>query len=408
MRFLIVNMYSFRNKGCEAFTKGVINGLLALDANAEFKIFSEDPRYDSLWLNRKQNVSFVHNPFGDWYSFSRWWHYRLVGALGISTRIREGLKAFKWADAVISTDDVFSSTYGLAFKCLAPIQTAQAFDKPVVLLGQSIGPFEKENEYRAFVRAMKEVRLITARESVTLEYVRDMKLEKTRIELTADPAFCLEPETGIVDDLWKTYNIPNEKTIIGIAPSQAISYFGRTSFADHFNTLKHLIESLLKQFQCHIVLLPHVEDTDTRNDDRILCEQLFRNLDLSENITVISLSHSAEEIRALISKLDIIMAERMHAAIAGLSEAVPTFVIGYSIKAKGILSDIFGSASIEDYMLPIADLSEEVLKNKVKNLLEKKSEVARHLSKVMPKVKENARRNFTLTLDILEQNTSKI
>ena len=70
------------------------------------------------------------------------------------------------------------------------------------------------------------------------------------------------------------------------------------------------------------------------NDDRIICELLYRRLGFAENVTVISVTHSAEEIRALVSRLDLMIAERMHAAIASLSQNVLTFVMGYSVKGR--------------------------------------------------------------------------
>ncbi|MFR4670990.1 MAG: hypothetical protein ACLT69_14285 [Intestinibacter bartlettii] len=42
---------------------------------------------------------------------------------------------------------------------------------------------------------------------------------------------------------------------------------------------------------------------------------------------------------------------RTHATIAAYSTCVPTLVIGYSVKAKGIAKDIFGT--YENYVLPV-------------------------------------------------------
>lgn len=401
MRFLIVNMYGFRNKGCEASAKAIVNEMTKIENKAKFKIFTMDHAYDALWMTRSKNVSFLADPFRKWFFFSRYWQYKLAGKLGIVSSIKRGMEAYQWADAVLSTDDIFSSTYGGLFLCLARIQVAISSKKPVILIGQSVGPFENKREYKAFTKTMRHVQLINARESLTLKYLKKMNIKNTKIELTADPAFCLEPDSKIIEHLWKTYNIQNNKTLIGITPSQAITYFGKTSYNDHFKTLEKLVKYLIKECECHIVLIPHVQDVIIKNNDRVICEMLCRKLRFPENLTVISLEHSAEEIRAIIARLDLLIAERMHAAIASLSHNVPTFVIGYSVKAQGILGDIFGFSSLEDYMIPVTGLNEEVLKERVKNLLDKRSEVTQHLSKVMPHIKENAKRNFTLAFDVL-------
>ena len=49
---------------------------------------------------------------------------------------------------------------------------------------------------------------------------------------------------------------------------------------------------------------------------------------------------------------------RTHATIAAYSTCVPTLVIGYSVKSKGIAQDIFGTC--ENYVIPVQQLKEEM------------------------------------------------
>ncbi|HGE70500.1 TPA: hypothetical protein ENX78_06680 [Candidatus Poribacteria bacterium] len=232
-----------------------------------------------------------------------------------------------------------------------------------------------------------------------------MKLKNARIELTAEPAFCLEADMKKIGKILKTYNIANKENLVGVAPSQAIASYSKTSYNYHFKTLQNLIQFLIDELECHVVLIPHVREKSVEYDDRVICELLYRKLDFPEDVTVLSFDHPAEEIRALISKFDIIVAERMHAAISGLAQNVPAFAVGYSVKAEGIVGDIFGFNSLEDYIISIKNLDVELLKRRIKNLLDRKSEVAKYLSNIMPHIKEKARRNFTLTMEVLRQNT---
>jgi len=233
-----------------------------------------------------------------------------------------------------------------------------------------------------------------------------MKLESTRIELTADPAFCLEPDMETVRKIFKIYNISKEKTLVGVAPSQGIAYYSRTGYENHVDALRKLLKFLIEKLGCHVILIPHVHESSVTNDDRVICELLYRKLSFPEDVSMISLTCSAEEIRAIVSTLDLMIAERMHAAMASLSQNVPTFVVGYSVKAEGILSDIFGFDSLEDYMISVKKMDEEKLKECVKNLLDRRSEVTKYLSKVMPRIKENAKRNFKLIMEVLEKRNT--
>jgi colanic acid/amylovoran biosynthesis protein len=409
MNFLLTNMTGFRNKGCEATTKAIINGIVELQPNARFNILTEDPGYDSLCALENERVSFLKNAIYEAYSgklafFRSCWHYRLIDRLRISSVItRKCMEAFKQSDAVLSTDDIFSSTYGDLPRHLAQLKIAACFGKPTVLVGHSIGPFKTEGEYRAFIKTLRHVQLVTARESITLKYLEGMRLKNTQIELTADPAFCLKPDAEKIEKISASYKIPREKPLVGIAPSQGITSYSRTSYENHFHALQQLILFLTQHLDCHVILIPHVHGSNRMNDDRIICESLYRKMSFPEEVTVMSLTYSAEEIRAMASRLDFMIAERMHAAIASLSQKVPTLVIGYSIKAEGILGDIFGFDSLKDYVISVKEIANERFEERVKNLFDRRKEVATALSKTMPRIEEKARLNFTLIMGLLKQ-----
>jgi colanic acid/amylovoran biosynthesis protein len=402
-------MSGFKNKGNEATTKAIINGIVELQRNTRFTILTEDPAYDAFCTFGDERVSFLKNRFNE-ANFGKLpfvgscWYYRLIDRLRVSSiTTRRCMEAFRRSDAVLSTDDVFSSTYGQLLIHLNQLKTAACFGKPTVLVGHSIGPFENECEYKAFARTMGHVQLVTARESISLRYLEGMRLKNTRIELTADPAFCLEPDTEKIEKIFAAYKIPREKPLVGLAPSQGITSYSRTSYENHFHALQQLILFLTQRLDCHVILIPHAQASNAMYDDRIICESLYREMSFPQDVTVMSLTHSAEEIRAMAGRLVLMIADRMHAAIAGLSQNVPTFVIGYSIKAEGILGDIFGFDMLKDYLFPVTKIDDAKLNERVKNLFDRRKEVETILSKIMPRIKEKAKRNFALIMDAMEQ-----
>lgn len=411
MKFLITNMDGFRNKGEEAYLKAIVDEIRQLDSSSHFKIFTWDPEYDAMWINR-DHVSFLEAPFKSipppfrsLEFIERSSHYyRWAARLGVSEAIRKGIQAFQWADCVLVTGgDIFSSTYPGFFLRLASVKVATSSGKPVVLVAHSIGPFEKPKEYKAFKKAMSHVQLITARESLSLRYLEEMKLKDVRIELTADPAFCLKPDVEKTEKMWRLYGIPEGKAIVGVAPSQAIPHYSGISYDNHLDTIQNLIKFLTEKMDYHVILIPHVNYSAVKEDDRVICESLYRRLDFPRNITILSLTHTAEELRGIIGKFDLMIAERMHAAIAGLSQNVPTLVVGYSIKGGGILGDIFGFDSLQNYIVSIRETTSETLIERVRSLLDNRAETAAHLSKAIPLIREKARRNFSLIMETLRQ-----
>lgn len=64
----------------------------------------------------------------------------------------------------------------------------------------------------------------------------------------------------------------------------------------------------------------------------------------------------AESLKGYISRCRFLVAARTHASIAGYSTGVPTLVVGYSVKAKGIATDLFGDDT--HFVIPISSLLE--------------------------------------------------
>ena len=74
---------------------------------------------------------------------------------------------------------------------------------------------------------------------------------------------------------------------------------------------------------------------------------------------------------------------RTHSTIAAYSTCVPTLVVGYSIKAKGIAKDIFGD--YQDHIIDVREFDTDYdLTKKVKSFMEREQEIRKHLQTVMP------------------------
>ena len=73
---------------------------------------------------------------------------------------------------------------------------------------------------------------------------------------------------------------------------------------------------------------------------------------------------------------------RTHATIAAYSSGVPTLVVGYSIKAKGIAKDIFGT--YENYVVPVQNLKlENDLLDNFKWIIKNEKSIKNHLNQVI-------------------------
>lgn len=85
----------------------------------------------------------------------------------------------------------------------------------------------------------------------------------------------------------------------------------------------------------------------------------------------------------IISQCGFFVGARTHATIAAYSTGVPTLVVGYSVKARGIARDLFGTE--DGYVLPVQQLREkDELTKAFVSLYERRDAIRTHLNETLP------------------------
>ena len=211
---------------------------------------------------------------------------------------------------------------------------------------------------------------IITRESITYEAVREVQ---KNCYLFPDPAFFMPSQQCEI-----VYRL-SQSNVIGINVSPHILKCGKDETKAYEN-YKQLIAYILKETDASIALIPHV--VWDRNDDRKIHRQLYDDFDQNERLILVE-DHCAPELKYIISKCRFFIGARTHATIAAYSSCVPTLVVGYSVKSKGIARDIFGNE--EGYVLPVQHLSAPSdLTNAFIKLYDKQKSIKDHLTSFMP------------------------
>lgn len=209
-----------------------------------------------------------------------------------------------------------------------------------VLWGCSVGPeiVEKAN----IAGDLASYDLIVARESITYDAIRSV--QKNTV-LAPDPAFFMEPQPCPLDERMQNGNV------IGLNISPMIISAEKSSGVAYEN-YKNLISYILENTDACVALIPHV--VWESNDDRAVLQQLYEDFDQNPRLILVE-DHTAPELKYVISHCRMFIGARTHATIAAYSSCVPTLVVGYSVKARGIARDLFGTE--ENYVLPVQSLT---------------------------------------------------
>jgi len=228
--------------------------------------------------------------------------------------------------------------------------------------------------------------LITARESLTYNLLKEINPNTVQV---ADPAFLLEPEFLPLPDNFAAGNT------VGINVSPLIMKYGSDSLI--MKNYEQLIRRILNETDMHICLIPHV--VWDCNDDRIPLRRLYEAFRESGRICMLE-DHNACILKGYIARCRFFIGARTHATIAAYSSEVPTLVTGYSIKARGIAQDLFGTD--KNYVLPVQELADEnILADTFCWLTENETAIREKLAHTMPEYLQTAKASLQY-LSLLE------
>lgn len=250
----------------------------------------------------------------------------------------------------------------LKSQCLA----IDHFKVPRILWGCS---FDETLLTPDLVDHLKKYRAIFVRETVSQQILANAGVTGN-VFLYPDPAFTLPRQDT-------SFQIQNGKPFIGINVSPLMNRFGSTELL--LKNYEHLITEILEKTDRNVALIPHVFQEGNSDLDfmRPISEHFSK-----DRVELIDQEYNCMQLKSLISQCEFFVGCRTHATIAAYSTGVPTLVVGYSNKSKGIARDLFGREG--GYVLPITDLKTETdLTDAFEPLYEKKDEIRSNLETKM-------------------------
>lgn len=245
----------------------------------------------------------------------------------------------------------------------------KASGKKLALWGCSIG---EEDMSERKLEDLKNFDLILARETLTYHMLKNKGL--TNMKLVADPAFTMAKEELPLPKGW------NENDTIGLNFSPLVANRNKESA----EAVRELIKHILRVTESTIALTPHVMIEG--NDDFKTLNTFYEEFKDTGRIIILPNNLNAIQYKGYIARMRAFIGARTHATIAAYSNNVPTMVLGYSIKSRGIAKDLFG---YERLVLGINEISDSnKLKNSFDEMIRDENDIREHLNKTIPTIKD--------------------
>lgn len=246
--------------------------------------------------------------------------------------------------AAINGGDGFSDIYGTQpfFSRLFDIDLAMKLKLPLILLPQTIGPFESKENSLIAEKILRYAYKIFIRDDKYVDKLRSMGLS---YEMTNDLSYYMQPQSWDIDIVDDSIGI----NISGLAYSNKFH-----TLSGQFECYPLLIERLIMFFQERgksIYLIPHsynYAQPELNNDDMVACCEVYSSLKDKTNVILIDKDMISPQVKYVISRMSFFIGTRMHANFAAIYTGVPLFGLAYSYKFQGAFeaNGIYGHVAL--------------------------------------------------------------
>lgn len=409
LHFLLVGNAPYLNKGCEAIVRGTMV-ILRKQFGESFRVTvasfgtpdiiekQAEEEYDPLIKHVcLPNLKWPRQPFGS----CRWFSNIIMRAYGKTLRTLNGKSVITHVRMDAHMDlslldepirsaslalqiggDNYSLEYGPPIRFMKLDEYLFANQIPVVLWGASVGPFTKAPFFAPKIHNhLKKLSLILIREDASREYLKKHQIIENVLRMN-DPAFVMVPEPVAYQEL----GVPLAHDMIGINLSPLMAKFATNGdMAKWRDQSVAIIDRVCQEFCLPVLLVPHV--TMPNSDDHSFLRGIMQKFTDRSGPKVYCLNHnlSAAQTKWVIGQCAVFAGARTHATIAAMSLGLPTLSFSYSLKAKGLNKEVFGT---QDYCIAPTDLTPKTVVHRIKLLFERSETIRDHLKRRLPQLTE--------------------
>jgi colanic acid/amylovoran biosynthesis protein len=389
--FLLYGIGGLYNYGCEAVVRGTLSILRQEWPNCRIRYASRRPRQEARVL-ADCAVEVVDGRRPGWVR-------KLGGGMErIGFRYPLGpqlIELIKRSDCVLSIGGdlytlppTFSERSRFHSFLVDFGEKVMKLGKAFVVWGASIGPFESwPAARRAYRHHLQRVSLITVREPLTMEYLRTLGVSGN-VRFAADPAFAVPYVDSEASSRYFTSKRPT--VAINFSPLSLRYSSGKTSVGAYQAIQSEIVSHLLRELNINVLLVPHVVcPWDALDDDYRYLAALAERYAGQERqrLALLPSSLGAVTTKAVLSKCAVVIAARMHCAIAAISSGVPTIFVSYSSKAVGMAKYAYGDTK---WVMPLKGMISQHIFEKTRSILANQETFRRYLSGALARFRTDA------------------
>ncbi|TAK32792.1 MAG: glycosyltransferase [Chloroflexota bacterium] len=285
---------------------------------------------------------------------------------------------------------------GTAYYANFPMLAA-LFNRPLMVNAVGVGPLHTDEGRRYTRLAFLQAGAASVRDPESARWLLDLGVEKDRFELTADPAFGLEPvpaERAV--EILRAEGIALDRPLIGVALREwdagARTGSWQAEVATALDRLIELCDAQLLFVPFQKVNMPSLRDHEALREVRELMAH-------GERAAILQGVYGPEEIAGVLGRCELVLGMRLHALIFAALGLVPAVGLAYDPKVHQTMCQL----GLERYAIDLAELSSGRLAETLAMAWNCRERLRSELGPVVQALSGLAERNAELAANLLEE-----
>jgi len=293
-------------------------------------------------------------------------------------------------------------------------KTAQLLGKKTVMLAGSPGPFANPELKQMAKEVYSSFDLVTNREPLSTRLLEEEGFDCSNTLTLACPAFLFEPSSqGVVEETVKSiydFGSTERKPVVGFIVcgwNFEQGPFDKWPRSDEdYGVFAEAVEFISEELGARVCLMSHSNGFDIPPEpfrlkhgrDYPIIKQLqsvIEDRGIAKDVIALDGIYGAWETKAIIKSFDMLVSGRVHAAVAALSQSIPTVVIDYGHEPKAHKLKGFATiAGAEEFVVDPS--SPGALKAGIGDCWNRREQYCKFLSAHIPAVRKQAKTHFDL------------
>jgi colanic acid/amylovoran biosynthesis protein len=275
---------------------------------------------------------------------------------------RFDLEQYRTADLIISSGGTYLvDNYDLEPR-IFDFELTELMRQPLVLFTQSIGPLKKPENRERLRPILERAEVLLLRDAESLEHLRQMGVNNSNAQLSADAVFCMESGN------MRQRAMSGGRRSAG-RPKAAISvrhwpYFktmdSATGMSHYRQALAGAAEHLVRRRGFDVVFISTCQgipeywfnDSDVAKEILALIPE-----DVRAHVSVDAEFRAPEQVVQAMKEYDLVISTRFHMAILSMVAGAPTIAISYEFKTD----ELYRGLGIADWMMDMESIDAERL-----------------------------------------------